>query len=213
MRRTTVNEAPTTRHGRRAAVSVTAVVGAIALAACGGGGSSKTSSSTSTTTASSTGRGRNNPALAAYRQCLRQHGVTFGGRGFGGGNGGGEGAPNDGSTPPSSRAPLTPQQRQQLQAAQQACQSKLPPQTQQQRQQMQAALNAYRSCMKDHGVTIPDQGNGNGFGGLRGINRNDPTFQAANKVCAPLLPNGGRFFGNGGRDNGGTSSTTGGSQA
>jgi hypothetical protein len=67
--------------------------------------------------------------------------------------------------------------------------------------------------MKDHGVTIPDQGNGNGFGGLRGINRNDPTFQAANKVCAPLLPNGGRFFGNGGRDNGGTSSTTGGSQA
>lgn len=209
------SDAPTTRHARRVVVVLTAVAGAIALAACGGGSSKSSSATTSTTTAASSSRraNRNDPAMAAYRQCLQQHGVTFGGRFGGRRDGGSNAAPNDGSTP-TSRAPLTQQQRQQLQAAQQACQSKLPPQTQQQRQQMQAALNAYRSCMKDHGVTIPDQGNG-GFGGLRGINRDDPTFQAANKICAPLLPNGGRFFGNGGGGPNGPNSTnsTAGAQA
>jgi hypothetical protein len=206
------SDAPTARHARRVAVVLTAVAGAIALAACGGGSSKSSSTTTSTTAAASSSRrgGRNDPAMAAFRQCLQQHGVTFGGRFGGRGGGAPTTAPNDGSTP-TSRAPLTPQQRQQLQAAQQACQSKLPPQTQQQRQQMQAALNAYRSCMKDHGVTIPDQGNG-GFGGLRGINRDDPTFQAANKICAPLLPNGGRFFGNGGNRPNSTAGT-GGAQA
>jgi hypothetical protein len=140
--------------------------------------------------------------LAAYRQCLRNHGVTFGRRASGqsgqSGSGGtsDSGAPDTG-TPPSSRAPLTPQQQAQRQAAQQACQSKLPPGFLQQQQQDMAA---YRSCLKDHGVNVPAGQSGSPFGGggLRGLDRNDPTVQAALKACAPLLPNGGRFGPSGG---------------
>jgi hypothetical protein len=95
----------------------------------------------------------------------------------------------DSGGPPSSRAPLTPDQQAKRQAAQQACQSKLPPGYAQQRQQ---DLAAYRSCLTDHGVNLPATPSGSGTG-LQGINRNDPTFQAAQKVCAPLMPNSGRL--------------------
>jgi hypothetical protein len=44
------------------------------------------------------------------------------------------------------------------------------------------AFEAYSSCLKDHGVTLPD---GGGFGG---VNRDDPTFKAADAICAPLRP-------------------------
>jgi hypothetical protein len=68
-------------------------------------------------------------------------------------------------------------------------------------------FQAYLSCLRDHGVNIPQRGSGsggsgsgssttaaggsggNGGGPLGGLNRNDPTFQAANQICAPLLPN------------------------
>ncbi|MBV8951896.1 MAG: hypothetical protein JOZ99_13545 [Actinobacteria bacterium] len=174
--------------------------GAVVLAACGGGSSSTTSS---TSTAGSQSSTANRAALSAYRQCLQSHGVSFGGRRNGGT--GTSGSVPDTGTPPSSRPPLTPAQQAQRQAAQQACQSKLPAGFAQQQQQDVAA---YRSCLKDHGVNVPTtpstNGSGFGGGGLQGLNRNDPTVQAAMKVCAPLLPNGGRF-GSGGR---GSSSST-----
>jgi hypothetical protein len=44
------------------------------------------------------------------------------------------------------------------------------------------AFQAYASCLKDHGVTLPD---GGGFGG---VNRDDPAFKAADTICAPLRP-------------------------
>jgi hypothetical protein len=196
------------RGGRRRAVGagpVLAVVvtAVVALAGCGGGSSKAktTPTSNAASSASGTGSGANRQALQAYRTCLSQHGVT----GFGGFDGrrrGANGTPPSTSTPPTSRAPLTAAQRAKLQAAQQACQSQLPKGFAQQRQQ---DLAAYRSCMSDHGVKLPaNDGTGLG-GGFAGVNRNDPAFQAANKICAPLLPNGGRFGGRGG--NGSTSST------
>jgi hypothetical protein len=167
------------RRSRRGAALV-ALVGVTALGACGGGSKSSATPSTGAQRSAATSQ-----AIAAYRQCLSDHGVASGRRT--GGTGGSQ-VPDSGG-PPSSRAPLTPDQQAKRQAAQQACQSKLPPGYAQQRQQ---DLAAYRSCLADHGVNLPATPSGSGTG-LQGINRNDPTFQAAQKVCAPLMPNSGRL--------------------
>jgi hypothetical protein len=45
-----------------------------------------------------------------------------------------------------------------------------------------SAFQAYRSCLQDHGVSMPARG---GFGSL---NRNDPKIAAALKTCRALLP-------------------------
>jgi hypothetical protein len=53
------------------------------------------------------------------------------------------------------------------------------------------AFNAYRSCMSDHGVTIPERQPDQV---PVSIDRGSDSFKAANDVCAPLLPNGGEGF-------------------
>jgi len=143
--------------------------------------------------------------MQAYVACLKQHGVDLpaSGRFFGNRNGQGgqsetpaQGSGN-GSPPPSF-------DRQKFQAAQQACASLLPEGAQQFGNgpfgggngggANASAFSAYRSCMSDHGVTLPDRQNGqrgeNGSAPVS-IERNSSTFQAANDVCKALLPNGG----------------------
>jgi hypothetical protein len=64
------------------------------------------------------------------------------------------------------------------------------------------ALQAYRSCLSDHGITLP----AGGFGGRRNggsttttvagapvpttIDRNSPAYQAAAQACQALMPAG-----------------------
>lgn len=194
---------------RKVPVPILAVVAALALAlaACGGGGSASASSTTTTTTP---GRGFRN---AAFTSCLKQHGVTLpagsfggrrpngasgasgasggGGRQFGGGGGGGGGFFGGGG--PAISIPGVSASK--VQAAFSACRSTLPsggrfggggfgganP----------AALQAYLSCLRDHGVTVPTTTSGTtpGRSGsvLRAV-RNSPKFAAANKTCQVLLP-------------------------
>ena len=84
-----------------------------------------------------------------------------------------------------------------FQAAQKACAAKLPAGGFGGfGQQNSAQFQAYLSCLKDHGVNVPTNG------GLRGLDRNDPAFQAANQICGVLLPN------QPGPGAGGTTSTT-----
>jgi hypothetical protein len=45
-----------------------------------------------------------------------------------------------------------------------------------------AAMQAFRGCMKDNGVTLPENG------GFRNIDRNDPKIAKALKKCQVLLP-------------------------
>jgi hypothetical protein len=116
--------------------------------------------------------------MKAYRDCLSQHGVNlptarptggFGGGGGGGGFGFGGGA----SANPT------------MQAAMQACASLRPTggfgggrggfNS--------SAMAAFRSCMKDHGVTLPSNG---GFRALN--NTTDPKTAAAYNTCKPLMP-------------------------
>jgi hypothetical protein len=183
-----------TRRARSATLGVLLAAGLV-LAACGGGGSSHPASPPSTTsTTVAGGRGAAGVALAAFRSCMSSHGVTLatrprgggapsttpgetrppgrGGGGFGGGN-----FANRFNTPPAGVDPTK------YKAALAACRSKLP--TGIGNPLNSTAFQAYRSCLKDHGVTLPANG------GAGSINRSDPKVQAAMKICQPLLPAGG----------------------
>jgi hypothetical protein len=177
------------------------LVAVLALAGCGGSSHSASAAPKSTTpTTAANGAGR----FTALRTCLQQHdinlpprtprsttpGETFprrnGGGGFFGGGGGGNFQPPPGVS------------QTDFQNALKACgagngggfggNS--------------SAFQAYRSCLSDHGVTLPTPGT-TGSTPPPSIDRNDPKVQAAMKACAPLLPAG---FGNRGR-NGSTTTT------
>ncbi|MCO5992728.1 hypothetical protein [Actinoallomurus rhizosphaericola] len=164
------------------------LVSAAALAVCAGCGSSggKTAASPSGSAGASGAGG-----FAAYAACLRRHGADIP------------------TTRPSGRPSGTPGQRgggfgrafgNVSQAARDACQSLAP---QGQRRGMQE-LQAFRSCLKDHGVTLPTPTPGAvrspganrtpgarpspGMRYLGGLKTSDPKVAAALKTCKPLLP-------------------------
>jgi len=131
-------------------------------------------------------------AFTTYRKCMAKHGVKLAARprngngtpdgsrpagqgtGSPGGGFGGNGVPRNLPKGVSLKK---------YQAAQKACQSKL-------RGNGFGAnsgqFQAYLSCLRDHGVNVPQAGSSGG--GLSQINRNDPAFQAANQICGQLLP-------------------------
>ena len=191
------------------------IVAGLALAACGGGTSHAASVNTGATTTTTVGggAGRGAAALAAFTSCMSSHGVkiTVANRPRNGNgvppsttpgdtrparNGGGFGAgfADRFNTPPAGVDPTK------YSAALGACRSKLP--TGGGNFQNNTAFQAYASCLKDHGVTLPaNRGGANGgtassttpTTGTTGttFNRNDPKVQAALKTCRPLLPAGG----------------------
>jgi hypothetical protein len=167
------------------------------LAACGGGGAKANASSTSSTN----GAGDR----SAFTSCLKDHGVTLPASGFtppagGGANGGGPpggGAPGggvpggNGNSGPQFSIPGVSNDK--LQAALSACRSKLPNGGGFGGGANSQAFQAYTSCLRDHGVTVPTTTPGStptdsGAGGQLGALRNDPKFAAANKTCQALLP-------------------------
>jgi hypothetical protein len=122
--------------------------------------------------------------MAAYRQCLSQHGVTLparpsgrpsggpGGGGFGGGGFGG-GASADPTR----------------QKAMQACASLRPRFNGRGGGRggfNSTAMQAFTSCLKDHGVVLPSASPGGR--GLRGLNTADPKTAQAYQTCRVLLP-------------------------
>ena len=149
--------------------------------------------------------------MQEYLDCMKQQGVELpNGAGFQLGAGGGEAPPGtlqlgqgqapqgqagNGAAPPSFDTSK-------LQAAQEACGDLLPEganfggpggfggangggvDT--------SAFNAYRSCMSDHGVTIPERQDNQLDQPPASIDRDSDSFKSANDVCASLLPNGGQ---------------------
>lgn len=157
-------------------------------------------------------------AISAFRACMTKHGVTLAQRrpgaggppasGGGGTGGGGFGRSGGGFNP--TRVPTSLPKgvtAKKYLAAVKACKSKIPKGGFGFGGANRGQFQAYISCLRDHGVNIPQPGSGsggsgsgssttaaggsggNGGGPLGGLNRNDPTFQAANQICAPLLPN------------------------
>jgi hypothetical protein len=164
---------------------------ALALAACG--------SSSSGSSASASSSDARDTARLKLQECLRKQGVDAPRLGGGGGQGGG--------TPP------TAAQRQKLQTAiQGACkkeaQGAFGNQTDAQRQEFQDAFAKFSSCMRQHGVDLPNFTPGQGPPpAAQRLNRNTPKFKAAQEACRKLLPQGGRFGGGGpGPGGGGTQS-------
>ena len=164
----------------RTAVAMAAIA-VIALAASGcSGGSAKSvavSATTSTTAAPAGARGGQ-----AFTQCMKSHGVTITGvRGLRGG-----------STSTTLPAGVTAAQFQQ---ALQACRGQLPAGGG--NFQNSPAFAAYRNCLTLHGVTLPQPGSSTsssvpgGGGGFGGLDRTNPTVQAALQACAALRPAGG----------------------
>jgi hypothetical protein len=173
------------------------LVALLALASCGG--SSHSANATPATTTPTTTAGGRGGGFAALRTCLQNHGITLatqprrggppsttpgetrpsGGGFFGGGGGGG----GRGLTPP----PGVSESK--FQAAIDACRSSLPNGG---NRLNSSAFAAYRSCLSDHGVTLPTAGSTPATGSTPPptINRNDPKVAAAMKACAALLPQG-----------------------
>ena len=175
----------------------------LALTGCGGGTKNASAKKATASATTSTTAGDRRAALAAFRSCMADHGITLPDRGAGGGQGG-PSFPQGG--PPTSTAPgggggagggggrgfrQAPPGVDQAKydAARQACQDKLPqggfggggdPAA-------RSARQAYRRCLADHGVQVPTTVTNN-QGPPPTINRDDPAFAAADQVCRPLLP-------------------------
>jgi len=179
----------------RAGIITFASAGMLLIGACSGSsGHVAAASGSSGAPSSASGAG-----FQAYRDCLSQHGVTLparnrnqsGGstasdsgsdqsgapRGDGGGNGGGFGGGNGQFSAPPGVDPAT------FASAQQSCANLRPAGNGGVRGG--AAAAAYRSCLADHGVTVPSTSSG---GPPPSIDRNDPNFAAANQACRALLP-------------------------
>lgn len=194
---------------------------AMVLAACGGSTTTSAGANPTTTTKPASGAA----GFAAYRTCMAKHGVTLPNRptgtpagasggtnnraapGSGGGSGGG------GSFGRQLPAGVT---QQQMDAARQAC-AGLRPQRSGQGAFNSQAFQAYRSCMADHGVTLPERPTSGTSGSSTSappssttppvaVDRSSPAYQAAAAVCRPLLPQGAN--GSGGAANGSSSTTS-----
>ncbi|MCC9308138.1 hypothetical protein LN042_13750 [Kitasatospora sp. RB6PN24] len=164
-------------------------VGAAALLAAGllltgcssSAGSSNAGAASASSSPSAGASDSGSAARAAYTACLKDHGVTLptgrpSGRPSGHPSGApGGGGPWGGGSPDPAR-----------QAAMQACASLRPQGGGGGRGNggglNSSAMQAFTSCLKDHGVTLPSSG------GLRALNTADPNTAAAYKTCAPLLP-------------------------
>jgi hypothetical protein len=167
----------------------------LVLAACGGGSSPPAAASGAPTTATTVAGGRGG-TFAAFSSCMSSHGVTLparvrrgppgtggtppsttpGGTRPAGGNGGGNFADRFATAP----AGIDPAK---YKTALDACRSTVPnggPNGG--NGQNNSAFQAYRSCLSDHGVTLPTTG------GLGSINRNDPKVKTALTACQALRP-------------------------
>lgn len=151
--------------------SVAAIASVVFLAAaCGGGSGTKTATATTTIPPSTSTTRPGAGAFRVYQQCLAAHGVTR-------------------SSTTVAGAATTTIDPTVMAAAQQACAALRPaggagfgggggglngP---------QAA--AYRTCLQQHGVTLPAAGQGTP---PSSIDRTNPAFAAAAQACASLRP-------------------------
>lgn len=158
----------------------------LTFTACGGGGDDDTATATGDTAASS----ESSEGDTAYQDCLAEQGVEL--PDFGGGEGGPpEGFdPESGSIPPGGGGQGgLPEgvDQEALQEAMEAC-ADLAPEGGFGGGPGGAgleALEAYRSCLADNGVEVPESTEGSP---PASIDETDPDFAAANEVCAALLP-------------------------
>jgi len=205
---------------RIGALTVSAAVATVALAACGASGGAQVASlggnvSATDSAAPALSAADREAALRKFSVCMRDNGVA---------------AFPDPTVDSDGNARITGMRNLNrndptVQKAMQTCRPLIASLRQsftpQQRQQVQDALLKYAQCMRKNGYDMPDPnfsgaspgaGGGGGFFGNRG-DRNDPNFQKADSICRPQtlsgLPNRGGFGGGfGGGPGGGPGGST-----
>jgi hypothetical protein len=183
------------RQGRRSALAAVILASSIALA-----GLAPAASAQSTPRPDA-------KAFERYRTCMKNHGVKLPKNSGvpGGGPPGGSlpdgGPPNDSNGAPPSGPPTDGNggaptsslpkgvSQKKVDKAQKACRSKLPKGARGGPGGGSEDFQAYLSCLRDHGVDVPEPGK-NGSNGPPSFDPNDPTFAAANETCGALAPNG-----------------------
>jgi hypothetical protein len=186
---------------RRAMAGVSMVALSFALlGACGGGGgddddtdssdvasvddegSSSDSTPDDTTTDGSVSPEDREEAMLEYAQCMRDHGVDMDDPQFDGEGGGGI------------NLEATPENEDEIEAAQEACQPILEDamgeleMDPEQQAEMREQMLEYAQCMRDHGIAMEDpQFEDDGFVIQQGPRNaaNDPDFEAADEECRP----------------------------
>jgi hypothetical protein len=160
---------------------------AVSIAACGSSTSSSSTAAAAAGSGVSTGSARYQARLNLAK-CFRAHGINVPDPSPGGGAGGGGGVFRSLQGYPAAK----------VTAARQACGQYLrkafafgnlsPAQVAQFRQQ----FVKWATCMRSHGINIPDPAAGSSGFGLRGalsnIDRNSPAFKSAQQACQSLRP-------------------------
>lgn len=199
------------RRSRAALVLPAVALAAATVAGCGGGGTTAgAASSAAPTSAAAAAGGSGGTAangFAAYTACLSKNGVTLPSGRPGGGTGARpSGAPGAGRVPGGGLGGLNTADPKTA-AAVKACASVRPTGGfggGANSSAIASQLTAYRSCLTDHGVTLPTvaatpsgapaagasgaPGGRGGLGGLGALNTADPKTAAAVKACAALRP-------------------------
>lgn len=179
----------------RTLLSAAAVLSVLALSACGGSSTPGGTSSAAVPAASASataGAGAGGAAdFTAYRSCLADNGVTLpdmgarpSGAPSGMPSGMPSGAPGGSGGLPGGLPDGVDQAT--FDAATAACADLAPqggPGADGGPQIDATALAAYKSCLADHQVTVPD-----GDGWMAALDRTDATVKAAMDTCAALLP-------------------------
>jgi hypothetical protein len=175
---------PSGRRALAASMSLGVLALALGLSACG-----SSSSANGGSTSGSSSSGAQFQARLDLAKCMRQHGINVPDPSAGGGPAGGGGF----------FRVLRNYPQAQVQAAQQACsqytrkafgQDNVSPAQREQRRQQ---LVKFATCMRSHGINIPDPvaGQGGGFGirqALGSVDVNSPAFKSAMTACRSVAP-------------------------
>jgi len=164
------------------------VLGALALSACGG--------SAADTAAASSSAEAPDAADDTFADCMRENGVDIPEGQFQPGAGVAPGQAPDATMLTERPSDVTGIDGDAFEAAREACEDLLP-----EGAVMfggpggagidESALRAYRSCMADHGVDLPEPGPAGTDGAAPpaiSVDRDDPEFAEAQETCAALLP-------------------------
>jgi len=181
----------TERSRSRLFLGACAVLGAVALTACGG--------SAADTAAASSSAEAPDAADDAFADCMRENGVDIPEGQFQAGAGVPPGRAPDATMLTEPPSDVTGIDGDAFEAAREACEDLLPegavmfggPGGAGGAGIDESALRAYRSCMTDHGVELPEAGPAGTDGAAPpaiSVDRDDPEFAEAQETCAALLP-------------------------